>query len=225
LVHRAKAVCDTDGLPQELKFPRATFRDNGYGEKQILHALNPPTRDPPPREDHTSVAFLPFVDTTLNRISRVLSKHNIKTVGLPPRKLSRFIRPVKDHLALKTPGVYSIPCECEKVYIGHTGLSIETRVKEHRRHIRLAHPAKSAVAEHSTNLGAIVSSCTTPVFWPRSRDTWTVSSGKRSRLSSIQTTLIGRMAYPSAGHGSLSFATYGNKKPAPNKNTTHSDEP
>jgi hypothetical protein len=33
------------------------------------------------------------------------------------------------------------------------------------------------------------------------------------------------MASPSAGHGSLSFTTYGNKKPAPNKDTTHSSEP
>jgi hypothetical protein len=99
------------------------------------------------------VAFLPLVHTTFNHISRVLPKHNIKTVGLPPRKLSSFLRPVKDHLALKTPGVYSIPCECEKMYIGQTGRSIETRVKEHQRHIRLAHPEKSAVAEHSINLG------------------------------------------------------------------------
>jgi hypothetical protein len=61
LVHHAKAVCDTDSLPQELKLLRETFRNNSYGEKQILHALNPPRRDPPPREDHTLVAFLPFL--------------------------------------------------------------------------------------------------------------------------------------------------------------------
>jgi hypothetical protein len=151
LVHRTKAVCDSDSLPQELKFLRATFRNKGYGEKPILRALNPPTRDPPPREDHTSVAFLPFVDITCNRISRVLSKHNIKTVSLPPWKLSNFLRPFKDHLDLKSPGVYSIPCDCEKVYIGQTGRSIETRVKE-RRHVRPADPKKSAVAEHSINL-------------------------------------------------------------------------
>jgi hypothetical protein len=45
LVHRAKAVCDTNSLPQRLQFLRATFRNNGYSEKQILRALNPPTRD------------------------------------------------------------------------------------------------------------------------------------------------------------------------------------
>jgi hypothetical protein len=32
LVHWAKAVCDSDSLPQELKFLYETFRNNGYGE-------------------------------------------------------------------------------------------------------------------------------------------------------------------------------------------------
>jgi hypothetical protein len=60
---------------------------------------------------------------------------------------------VKDDLGLKTPGVYSIPCECGQVYIGQTGRSIDTRIKEHHRHIRLAHPDKSAVGEHSISRG------------------------------------------------------------------------
>jgi hypothetical protein len=42
-----------------------------------------------------------------------------------------------------------IPCECGKVYIGQTGRSIDTRLKEHKRHIRLEYPNKSAVAQHS----------------------------------------------------------------------------
>jgi hypothetical protein len=53
----------------------------------------------------------------------------------------------------KTPGVYRIPWECGKVYIGQTGRSVDTRLKEHQRHIRLEHPDKSAVAEHTVDLG------------------------------------------------------------------------
>jgi hypothetical protein len=34
-----------------------------------------------------------------------------------------------------------------------TGRSVDTRLKEHQRHIRLEHPDKSAVAEHSIELG------------------------------------------------------------------------
>jgi predicted GIY-YIG superfamily endonuclease len=64
-------------------------------------------------------------------------------------KLSSLLRPVKDHLGLRTPGVYRIPCECGRVYIGQTGRSMDIRLKEHQRHIRLEHPDKSAIAEHS----------------------------------------------------------------------------
>jgi hypothetical protein len=59
-------------------------------------------------------------------------------------------------LELKTPGVYSIPCECGRVYIGQSGQSIQLRIKEHNRHIRLAQPNKSAVAEHSINHDHII---------------------------------------------------------------------
>jgi hypothetical protein len=64
-----------------------------------------------------------------------------------------MLRSVKDDLGLKVPGVYRISCECGKVYVGQTGRSIETRCKEHMKHIRLDQPEKSAVAEHSANTG------------------------------------------------------------------------
>jgi hypothetical protein len=68
-------------------------------------------------------------------------------------KLSSLIRPVKEHLGLRTPGVYRIPRECGRVYIGQAGRSVDIRLKEHQRHIRLEHPDKSAIAEHSIDQG------------------------------------------------------------------------
>jgi hypothetical protein len=52
-----------------------------------------------------SVAFLPYVGTIFNRISRVLAWHNIKSVGLPSKIVSGFLWLVKDNLGLRTPGV------------------------------------------------------------------------------------------------------------------------
>jgi len=88
---------------------------------------------------------------TYGHLSRMLAKHNIKSVALPPRKIASYVPPVKDALGLKTPGIYRIPCECRKVYIEQSGRSIHLRLEEHDRHIRLAQPDKSAVAEHSFN--------------------------------------------------------------------------
>jgi hypothetical protein len=120
--------CVITSLHDELEFLKDTFKRNGYGDRQIRRD---PKRVATTPEKPTSVALLPFVNTTFNRISRMLSRHNIKSVGLPPRNIANFLRPMKDDLGLKTPGVYSILCECGQVYIGQTGRSIDTTIKEH----------------------------------------------------------------------------------------------
>jgi hypothetical protein len=86
----------------------------------------------------------------------MLDKYNITSVILPPRKIISHLPPVKDALGLRTPGIYSIPCECGRFYIGQSGRSVQLRIKEHNRHIRLAQPDKSAVAEHSINHDHII---------------------------------------------------------------------
>ena len=54
----------------------------------------------------------------------LLSKYDIKAVFHPPAKISQLLRPVKDDLGLRMPGIYKIPCECGKVYIGQTGCTV-----------------------------------------------------------------------------------------------------
>jgi hypothetical protein len=145
LVHRARAICDEDSLQEELSLLKEVFKQNGFSERQINRTLNRLPRARQPDNKPESIAYLPYVGPTFNRINRVLARHNIKSVGLPQQKLSNLHRPVKDNLKLRTPGVYRIPCECGKVYIGQIGRSIDTRLKEYERHIRLEYPDKSAV--------------------------------------------------------------------------------
>jgi hypothetical protein len=73
---------------------------------------------------------------------------NIQTVYIPAKNI-HLLRPAKDKLGLRTAGIYRIPCECGKVYVGQTGRTIEETLKEHRRHVRLNQPQRSTVAEHS----------------------------------------------------------------------------
>jgi len=61
------------------------------------------------------------------RLSRMLAKRNIKIISQLP--------PVKDALGLRTPRIYSIPCESGGVYIGQSGRSVQLSIKEHNRHI------------------------------------------------------------------------------------------
>jgi hypothetical protein len=144
-------------------FLRDVFRHNGY-DWQILRVLNRRRNISQPDNNPDSVAFLPYVGTIFDQISRVLSWNNIKSVGLPPKKVSSFIRPVKDNLGLRTLGAYRIPCECGKVYIGQIGRYMHTRLKENQRHIRLEHPDKSVEAEHSVDLGDRILFHSTPIL-------------------------------------------------------------
>jgi hypothetical protein len=57
-------------------------------------------------------------------------------------------------LSNTTPAAFT--CECGRVYIGQSGQSVQLRIKEHNRCIRLAQPNKSAVAEHSINHDHII---------------------------------------------------------------------
>jgi hypothetical protein len=102
-------------------FSRPQFRGNSYSIKEIRRTLNFVVRTSKPKDKPTSVALLPYVQTAYGRLSRMSAKQNIKNVGLQPRRISSFLRPVKDDLGLRTPGVYSTPCECSQVYIGQTG--------------------------------------------------------------------------------------------------------
>jgi hypothetical protein len=192
MLHRARDLCDFDGLHEELVFLGDIFRQNGYSDRHICRALNPPPRVAEPDDKPHSVAFLAHVRTIFNRFSRGLSRQNITSVGLFPRKISCFLRSVKDK-GMKTPGAYSILCECYQVYSGQTGHSTDTRMKEHHQHIRLQYPEKSALAEPSINLGQ-ASIYTTPSSSPPNPDTWIALSGRRMRLNSIQIIRTERMA-------------------------------
>jgi hypothetical protein len=115
-----------------------------YSIKQIREALNPEVRTSKPKEKPTSVTLLPYVRTAYIQLSRMPAKHNTKSDGLLPRKISS-LHPVKNDLGMRTPGVYSIPCKCSQAYNGQSGRSIQTRMKEHHVHMWLGHPDKLAV--------------------------------------------------------------------------------
>jgi hypothetical protein len=76
-VQRARALFDKDSLHGELEFLKTTFKDNGYSRKQIQRTLNPKVRTSKPKDKPTSVALLPYIQTTYGRLSRMLAKHNI----------------------------------------------------------------------------------------------------------------------------------------------------
>jgi hypothetical protein len=151
LVHGARALCDQKSLPLELEFLNMVFKKNGYNQQQIQRAMKPTAQITKTKDKPTSTAYVPYTQTTYGRLNRILAKYSIKSVALRPKKIAGYLPPVKEALGLNIPGIYSIPCECGKVYVGESGRTILHRMKEHNRHIRLTQPDKSPVAEHSIN--------------------------------------------------------------------------
>jgi hypothetical protein len=114
--HTARVICDQESLPGELDILHSMFKINNCNDRSTgfsIHLrwkINLEWIQP-------SVAFLPFVGPIFSHISRVQSLCNTKTIGFSTTKVSSSLQPVKGVLGLKTPGIYSTPCECDKVYI------------------------------------------------------------------------------------------------------------
>jgi hypothetical protein len=122
----------------------------------------------------------------------MLSRQNIKCVDLQPRKVPIPLLPIKGNLGLETPGVYSVSCECGPDYIGQTGRSIETEVKEHQRHIRRSIQINWPWL-NTAKVRAIVSNSKTQVSYPQNPETWTGWYGRAHRSSCTLTTWTVRM--------------------------------
>lgn len=80
-------------------------------------------------------------------------RYSIKTVFRPPTQIKRWLRSPKDKEPLHTPGVYKIPCDCGKCYIGETRRNVSTRLTEHIRSMKKLDSNGSAVAEHAIDSG------------------------------------------------------------------------
>ena len=97
----------------------------------------------------TCVIFLPYIQGTIDGISKVLWKKHIRTTFSPSNSLKNLLEKTKDLLDSKLKkGGYSISRSRGKLYIGETSRSIKVILKEHYLDI-LHNKIKSlAVAEH-----------------------------------------------------------------------------
>ena len=152
LITRAIKISNTEHLEAKKEHLHNMFLSNGYDPNQIRRAFSKTEKSRHLKEkkvgDHK--AFLPYIQGVMDMIAKHLKKKSIDSVFSPLNNIRKLLKTVKDPTdpSLKK-GVYMIPCECGKAYIGETGRSIKTRVKEHYADIRLNRTQKSALAQHS----------------------------------------------------------------------------
>ena len=86
----------------------------------------------------------------MDHISKIFAKKNIKTHFKPYKTLKHHFRTTKDKLDLMVgPAVYQIPFSCGKYYIGQTGRSFKSHLKEHIVETNHNLITKSMIYEHS----------------------------------------------------------------------------
>ena len=167
LIYRALTISEPSSLNEELEHLNRVLTENGYNSKDInqttlrlknkissLTNIEMPNEEEKEEEEGKKWTILPYVQGTTEHISRILSKHNIKVIAKPQRKIAQLLPNPKDRRPrLETSGVYKIPCSCGKAYIGETGRKISTRIKEHQRCAKYGHFTQSALAEHWMETG------------------------------------------------------------------------
>ena len=94
--------------------------------------------DRPQENDWMTGVWMPYMGKTSHKLQCILKTVNIEVRHRSSNKLHSSLHTRKDRKHKNTqPGVYKIPCECGKVYIGKTGRSFNTRNKERKACQRL----------------------------------------------------------------------------------------
>ena len=133
------------------------FVSNGYPSFFVQKLTR--TRKAAPRvEPETgfkSTAVLPYIKGVSEALRRCLQQQGIRAVFKSDTTLRSHLMRPKDTVdpAKENGVVYGIPCECGKIYIGETGRSMQERLKEHDRDIRLARTHSSTISEHANKTG------------------------------------------------------------------------
>ena len=125
-----------------------------------LHRINYPERITlAPRnldrriEDNTrkfTTVCLPYVKGLAERIQKVCSPYDIRTVFLSGSTLQRYlfrVKPLTEFNMIKN-CVYSILCSCGEIYKGETGRLLKVRLEEHRKVVVWGEIEKLGMADH-----------------------------------------------------------------------------
>ena len=93
---------------------------------------------------------MPYIKGVTDKIAKVLKKKDTKTSFKTVQTIKQKMRPIKnpiDHKQCR--GGYKVSCSCELCYIGETGHSFNTSIKEHKYDIKNERIWTSTLEEHS----------------------------------------------------------------------------
>jgi hypothetical protein len=143
LTYRALRICDDLSVDSEISFVTTILKKNGYPpsliEKRISTMKQKILNFPQAQNQDTKPRFiLPYLGPIIGRLTHFLRRKTGYDFGYTPGlKISQIFQSHKDKREKRNCGVYQIPCQdCEEIYVGETGRSLEIRTKEHKADLR-----------------------------------------------------------------------------------------
>ena len=155
LLQRSKRICNSkEALTKEREHICEVFKNNGYTTSFINRAMSPVQPKSTPEQEYITTVTLPYIKGTSEQVRRILGRANIRVAFRTKttiRSLLTLVKPAQSSLDM-TGVIYSIPCkDCDKVYVGETGRTLNIRQKEHCRHLTYGRTDSSAVAAHAVS--------------------------------------------------------------------------
>ena len=134
LQYWAKTInSDTDAYQEEMISLRHNLHRNNYPER-ITSAPRNVNRSIEDNTRKLTAICLPYVRGLTERIQKICSPYEIRTVFTSGTTLRRYlfrVKPQTEFNMIKN-CVYSIPCSCDKIYKGEIGRPLKARLEEHR---------------------------------------------------------------------------------------------
>lgn len=164
LIYRlCKLPLSAKNYMKEYQYIKEVANVNGYNEKMVDDIIHKHSMKL--KRNNTSTFFsdsalqsqtnikrvaMCYAPEVTNNIKNKFREHDMDLVFSNNKKLKNSLGSTKDKIDdKKKSGVYTIECgDCNRLYIGLSKRSIETRFKEHSSHIKNNRPSRSAVAAH-----------------------------------------------------------------------------
>ena len=156
LTRRAKIVCkNEEDLHKELKYIEKTMQLNDFPsnvvKRTIKESLKPNEKKKVRDDDEENMIkmYLPYEKGVSEKIAAKCKRYNVKLVNTKGKTLGNALK-VKTNVDGDMSGVvYKVNCkDCEKYYIGETGRTIETRMKEHKQGANGEQEKVSGLSQH-----------------------------------------------------------------------------
>ena len=155
-IARAKSICSSQYLEDELNFIKNVFIENGYDKvklEQIAQEMDQKSTKKKNKDKDESMKYtsMPFIPGISQQLKKVFKKAGCKLSFKSPQNLSSILttRNKPKLPSNSKPGVYFIPTECRKGYTGETKKRISTRDVEHQKAVFKGDVEHDAMAAHS----------------------------------------------------------------------------